>query len=100
MRRPTANVDTIYRVAYQTPSKLFSLGGSYYLGQINDPDTGLAATSILNLTGSRYTGAKKELYGADTQIAIPTGASQISSTPSTSAACTKSGRSLRERATL
>ena len=70
-------LDTIYRVAYQSPSKLFSLGGSYYLGQINDPDTGLAATSILNLTGSRYTGAKKELYGADTQIAIPTGASQI-----------------------
>ena len=70
-------IDTIARIAYQTPSKVFSLGGSYYFGQVNDPDTGVAAASLLNATGSRYTGAKKELYGADTQIAIPTGASQI-----------------------
>ena len=70
-------LDTIYRLAYQTPNKVFSLGGSYYLGQVNDPDTGVAAASLLNLTGSRYTGAKKELYGADTQIAIPTGTSQV-----------------------
>lgn len=66
-------IDTIYRLAYQTPNKVFSLGGSYYFGQINNPNTGLAATSLLNFTGSRYTGAKKELYGADLQLALPSG---------------------------
>ncbi len=69
-------IDTIYRVAYQTPSKVLSLGASYYLGQIHDPDTGVAAASLLNTTGPNYTGAKKELYGVDGQLAIPTGTSQ------------------------
>ena len=70
-------LDTIYRVAYQSPSKVLSLGASYYLGQINDPDTGLAATSLLNNTGSRYTGARKQLLGFDGQLAIPTGKNQV-----------------------
>jgi len=70
-------LDTIYRVAYQSPSKVLSLGASYYLGQINDPNTGIAATSLLNSTGSRYTGAKKELLGFDGQLAVPTGKNQV-----------------------
>ena len=73
-------IDSIYRLAYQTPNKVFSLGGSYYLGQIKDPDTGVSTAflgTIITNTGSRYTGAKKELYGADTQIAIPVGTSQV-----------------------
>lgn len=70
-------IDTIYRIAYQSPNKLLSLGTSYYLGQIKDPDTGVAAASLLNNTGSRYTGAKKELLGFDGQLAIPTGTSQV-----------------------
>jgi len=70
-------LDTIYRIAYQTPNKILGLGASYYLGQINDPDTGVAATSLLNNTGSRYTGAKKQLLGFDGQLAIPTGTSQV-----------------------
>ncbi len=70
-------IDTIYRIAYQTPNKLLSLGSSYYLGQIKDPNTGIAATSLLNNIGSRYTGAKKELLGFDGQLAIPTGTSQL-----------------------
>ncbi len=70
-------IDTIYRVAYQTPNKVLSIGSSYYLGQIKDPNTGIAATSLLNQTGSRYTGAKKELLGFDGQLAIPTGTSQV-----------------------
>ena len=70
-------LDTIYRVAYQSPSKVLSLGASYYRGQINDPNTGLAATSLLNNTGSRYTGAKKELLGFDGQLAVPSGTSQV-----------------------
>ena len=62
-------IDQVYRVAYQTTDKVFSLGGSYYEGQIktNAPPTGAAAT------GYQYTGRKKELYGADVQIALPTG---------------------------
>jgi len=70
-------IDMIYRVAYQTPSKVLALGASYYYGQIKDPNTGLAVTSLLSNTGPSYTGAKKELYGVDTQIAIPTGESQV-----------------------
>ena len=70
-------IDTIYRIAYQSPNKLFSLGTSYYLGQIKDPNTGVVATSLLNSPGSRYTGAKKELLGFDGQLAIPTGTSQV-----------------------
>ena len=73
-------IDTIYRLAYQTPNKHFSLGGSYYLGQINNPNTNISGAflgTILTNTGSRYTGAKKELYGADTQIAVPIGTSQV-----------------------
>jgi len=70
-------LNTIYRIAYQSPSKVLSLGASYYLGQISDPDTGIAATSLLNNTGSRYTGAKKELLGFDGQLAIPTGKNQV-----------------------
>ena len=70
-------IDTIYRIAYQSPNKLISLGTSYYFGQIKNANTGLAATSLLNFTGSRYTGAKKELLGFDGQLAIPTGTSQV-----------------------
>ena len=70
-------IDTIYRIAYQTPSKVLSLGASYYLGQIKDPNTGLAATSLLNTTGPNYTGAKKELLGFDGQLAVPVGDSQV-----------------------
>ena len=70
-------IDTIYRIAYQTPSKVLSVGASYYLGQIQDPDSGVAGGSLLNNTGPGYTGAKKELYGVDGQLAIPTGTSQL-----------------------
>ncbi len=70
-------LDTIYRIAYQSPNKVLSLGTSYYLGQINDPDTGVAATSLLNNTGSRYTGARKQLLGFDGQLAVPTGQNQV-----------------------
>ena len=70
-------LDTIYRVAYQSANKVLALGASYYLGQINDPDTGLAATSLLNNTGSRYTGARKQLLGFDGQLAVPTGKNQV-----------------------
>ena len=70
-------IDTIYRIAYQTPNKLLAFGASYYLGQIKDPNTGLAATSPPNITGPNYTGAKKELLGFDGQLAVPVGDSQV-----------------------
>jgi len=63
--------DQVYRIGYQTPDKVFSVGGSYYYGQVNVPATlpgGPAAG-----TGSTYTGRKKELYGADAQIVLPSG---------------------------
>lgn len=62
--------DQIYRIAYQTPNKVVSIGGSYYYGQINIPNV-LAAPAAG--TGSTYTGRKKELYGADIQIVLPSG---------------------------
>ncbi len=70
-------IDTIYRIAYQSPSKVLSLGASYYLGQIKNPNTGVAAASLLNTTGVNYTGAKKELLGFDGQLLVPTGDSAI-----------------------
>ena len=75
--------DQIYRVAYQTPNKVVSLGGSYYYGQINVPNitapfAGAAGVNIPGTgdplgTGPQYTGRKKELYGADVQIVLPSG---------------------------
>ena len=68
--------DQIYRIAYQTPNKIVSVGGSYYYGQINNT-TGTAAGgvsgTILGSTGYPYTGRKKELYGADVQVVTPFG---------------------------
>ncbi len=62
--------DQVYRVAYQSPSKVLGVGASYYYGQVNVPATvGFPAAGI----GSQYTGRKKELYGADVQIALPSG---------------------------
>jgi len=50
--------DQIYRIAYQSPDKVVSLGGSYYYGQINVPAVlGFPAAGV----GSTYTGRKKEL---------------------------------------
>ena len=55
-------------MAYQTPDKVVSLGGSYYYGQANVPGVlGSPATG----TGSTYTGRKKELYGVDAQVVMP-----------------------------
>ncbi len=62
--------DQIYRIAYQSPNKIVSIGGSYYYGQVNVPNV-LAAPAAG--TGSNYTGRKKELYGADLQIVLPSG---------------------------
>ena len=62
--------DQIYRIGYQSPNKIVSVGGSYYYGQINTPNvTGFPAAG----TGPQYTGRKKELYGADAQIVTPLG---------------------------
>ena len=62
--------DQIYRVGYQSKDKVVGIGGSYYYGQINVPATlGAPAAG----TGYSYTGRKKELYGADIQIALPSG---------------------------
>ncbi|MGI4790301.1 MAG: porin [Janthinobacterium lividum] len=62
--------DQIYRVGYQSPNKVVSLGGSYYYGQVDTPN-------VVNFpaagTGPQYTGRKKELYGADAQIITPAG---------------------------
>ncbi len=66
--------DQIYRVAYQTPNKVVSVGGSYYYGQINT--SGIPANiagGAFAGTGPNYTGRKKELYGADAQIVLPSG---------------------------
>ena len=62
--------DQIYRIGYQSKDKIVSVGGSYYYGQINTPNvTGFPAAG----TGPQYTGRKKELYGADAQIVLPSG---------------------------
>ena len=68
-------VDQVYHIGYQTPNKVFSLGGSYYEGQINTatPGTVVGNTAVYTATGPAYTGRKKELYGADVQIALPAG---------------------------
>ena len=68
--------DQVYRVAYQTPNKVVSVGGSYYYGQVNNfPGAAAAGVTgtILGATGYPYTGRKKELYGADAQIVLPSG---------------------------
>jgi hypothetical protein len=61
-------VDQVYHIGYQTPNKVFALGGSYYEGQIKTS----AIPAGLG-TGYQYTGRKKELYGADAQLALPVG---------------------------
>ena len=62
--------DQVYRIAYQSKDKVLGIGGSYYYGQINTPNvTGFPAAG----TGPTYTGRKKELYGADVQVALPGG---------------------------
>ena len=61
--------DQVYRVAYQSTDKVFSVGTSYYLGQIKVP----GVTYNLIGTGYQYTGRKKELFGADVQIVLPSG---------------------------
>ena len=67
--------DQIYRVAYQTPNKVVSVGGSYYYGQINTSGipANIAGGPVFAGTGPQYTGRKKELYGADAQIVLPSG---------------------------
>ena len=65
-------IDQIYRVAYQTANKVFSIGGSYYEGQVKTPGVNPTPASLTG-TGYTYTGLKKELYGADTQIHIAVG---------------------------
>lgn len=62
--------DQIYRIAFQSPDKVVSIGGSYYYGQVNTPNVLTAPAAGL---GSNYTGRKKELYGADIQIVTPFG---------------------------
>ena len=66
--------DQVYRVGYQSPNKVVSVGGSYYYGQINT--SGVPANiagGALAGTGPQYTGRKKELYGADAQVVTPFG---------------------------
>ncbi len=70
--------DQVYRIAYQTPNKIVSVGGSYYLGQVNTPAVtgnfiGPTPPGTITGTGYQYTGRKKELYGADAQIVFPSG---------------------------
>ena len=66
--------DQIYHIGYQTPNKVVSLGGSYYYGQINTSGIpGNIAGGAFAGTGPGYTGRKKELYGADAQIVLPSG---------------------------
>ena len=68
--------DQIYHIGYQTKNKVVSVGGSYYYGQINNfPGAAAAGVTgaILSATGPAYTGRKKELYGADAQIVLPSG---------------------------
>lgn len=67
-------VDQVYHIGYQTPNKVFALGGSYYEGQIKDTAIpGNLLTGGSTGTGYQYTGRKKELYGADAQLALPVG---------------------------
>ncbi len=67
-------VDQVYHVGYQTTDKVFSIGGSFYEGQIKTSGIpGNLLTGGATGTGYQYTGRKKELYGADVQIALPTG---------------------------
>ena len=66
--------DQVYRVGYQSRNKVVSLGGSYYYGQINTSGVpGNVAGGAFAGTGPNYTGRKKELYGADAQIVLPSG---------------------------
>ena len=62
--------DQVYRLAYQSPNKVLGIGGSYYYGQVNVPNVVNFPAAGL---GSTYTGRKKELYGADVQLALPSG---------------------------
>ena len=62
--------DQVYHIGYQSANKVVSLGGSYYYGQVNVP--GVLAAPAAG-TGSTYTGRKKELYGADIQVVLPSG---------------------------
>ena len=66
--------DQIYRIGYQSPNKIVSVGGSYYYGQINTSGipANIAGGSTAG-TGPFYTGRKKELYGVDAQIVLPSG---------------------------
>ena len=64
--------DQVYRVAYQSTDKVFSVGTSYYLGQVKVPALAGSPAAAAG-TGYTYTGRKKELYGADVQIVLPNG---------------------------
>ena len=68
------SIDTVYHIGYQSSDKVFSIGGSYYYGQIKTSGipSNLATGALLG-TGPQYTGRKKELYGVDVQIVTPTG---------------------------
>ena len=67
-------IDQVYHIGYQTTDKVFSLGGSYYEGQIKTSAIpGNLLTGGATGTGYQYTGRKKELYGADAQLALPVG---------------------------
>ena len=61
--------DQVYRIGYQSANKVVSVGGSYYYGQVNVPNVAGNVAGV----GSTYTGRKKELYGADAQIVLPSG---------------------------
>lgn len=56
------HIDSIYRVAYQTPNKQLGVGVSYYDGQL--PGSG---------TGNAYLKERKQLFGADAQFFAPSG---------------------------
>ena len=71
-------VDQIYHIGYQTPNKVVSVGGSYYYGQIKTSGipgnlVGPVPPGTITGLGPQYTGRKKELYGADLQIVLPSG---------------------------
>jgi hypothetical protein len=64
----TRHVDSIYRVKYQTPNKVFGIGASYYDGEQSSGTFALAGG-----TADTFREPKKRIYGLDGQLQTPAG---------------------------
>ena len=71
--------DSVYRLGFQSEDKAFSIGASYYDGNITNPPTTAAGANAIGAPtgttsiGPGYTYRQKKLYGVDAQYISPAG---------------------------